>query len=89
MASRPITTLPEGVLTNKDSSKTTFSIVVSNLCIACGHPWTDGAVLVMAAPYHGILHWGCRQWMPIDGEWPHPQPVAIYLENLSSRGTDG
>lgn len=71
--------LPEGENPNLDGTTSRFCCAVNNVCINCGQPCVSGWFLTLGHPYHAVLHWECRAWIPNDGEWPHPAPAAQYM----------
>ena len=76
MASTP--KMPEGHIRNSDESMSAYLCVVHNTCISCGEDCHGSWAMAIGSPYHAMLHWRCRAWMPTNSEWPHQLPAAAY-----------
>lgn len=70
--------MPEGERQNSDGSSSKFVVAVNTTCISCRER-ISGWAYVLGHPYHGMLHWKCRAWVPNSGEWPHDAPAVDYL----------
>lgn len=65
-----------------------IQLVMSPNCIVCRLPITeaDGAFYAVDHPYYGCMHRRCSPHFRFDGEWPHPFPIAQYMEQGKAFG---
>jgi hypothetical protein len=69
---------PEGLLSTNGEGR--FVVAVNNKCPVCQGDVVAGQGWVMAVgrPYHCLIHWKCRGYFELNGEWPHERTASEY-----------